>query len=226
MDCKNSQNQHHFVDSTDISIIKSNMDKIREFAQSHLENDDLHGLGHINRVIENLKRICNEYKMESAVLESLGWLHDIGRKYEQSRGRNHAEISAELAIPFLKTLGISDPSLKNMEHAILAHSFSLNIMPQTLEAKILRDADRLDAIGAVGIFRVCTYTFQRNQPLSEIILHIDEKLLKLKDTLETEPGRAIAQKRHQIIAEYKEWLIEELTSTETKELKEEKCFLK
>ncbi len=220
LNIENKEMGHYYMEDHDVSLIKLNMQKIKDYALKHLENDDLHGLGHVKRVIENIKRICAAYKMDSVVLEALGWLHDIGRKYEQSEGKNHAEISADLAIPFLKTLGISDHGVKCMEHAILAHSFSLNIAPQSHEAKILRDADRLDAIGAVGIFRVCTYTFQKHQPLTEIIVHIDEKLLKLKDTLETEPGLAIAQKRHRIIEEYRAWLIEELTSTETKELKE------
>ena len=202
------------LNESDRLIITRNLEKIKEYAIQHLENNDLHGLGHVERVIENIKRICAVIHKDSSILEALGWLHDIGRKYEQYKGKNHAEISSELAIEILQSIGVSNEGIKYMQHAILTHSFSLNLTPKNQDAKILRDADRLDAIGAVGIFRVCTYTFERNQPLSIIIDHIDEKLLKLKNSMETEAGRAIAETRHRKVAEFREWLADELSQSD------------
>ncbi|HYX51408.1 MAG TPA: hypothetical protein VE843_16800, partial [Ktedonobacteraceae bacterium] len=99
-------------------------------------------------------------------------------------------------------------------HAIAAHSYSLGIEPRTLEAKVLRDADRLDALGAIGILRWAitgtvrrtwdTYTYHPDDPFAEwhqlddhryMLDHFFTKLLKLSDTMATQTGRVLAQER-------------------------------
>ncbi|MGL4860457.1 MAG: metal-dependent phosphohydrolase, partial [Enterobacteriaceae bacterium] len=110
--------------------------------------------------------------------------------------------------------------------AIHSHSFSANIAPETLEAKILQDADRLEALGAIGLARVF-YTagrlhhklfddsdpFALNRPLNDKAYAVDHfytKLFKLPDTFHTDQGKRMAKERVAILSDYIENLKKEL----------------
>ena len=84
-------------------------------------------------------------------------------------------------------------------HAIAAHSFSAQIAPLTTEAKIVQDADRIDAIGAVGIARTFAFGGAKNRSLDDSLNHFDEKLLLLYDLLNTEAAKRIDLPRHQFL---------------------------
>jgi uncharacterized protein len=198
------------LEAEDIAKIKGSLPIIEGFAKKYMEPDDLHGIGHVLRVIKTIKQICKELKIDSTIPEAIGWLHDVGRKFEDEQERSHAEISFELAKELLQALNLKQQTIDHIENAILSHSFSLGVDPNSLDALVLRDADRLDALGAVGIFRVCTFIHTNKQSLSSIIIHCDEKLLKLKDSLETEAGRKIGEERHNMIKTYRDWLENEL----------------
>jgi len=190
------------------------MPKIKEFAIKHYpEFEGLHGLPHIKRVLQNARRIhAHEGGGGSwPLIESIVWLHDIGRIDEKKKKKNHAIISAKSAGDFLKTLNLSSQDIQEIRHGILGHSYSMGGKPQTLEAQITSDADKLDALGAVGIFRVCAYQGQKNLGISEVIAHLDEKILKLENQMFLDYSKILAKDRTKIIIDFKKQLQDELT---------------
>jgi len=187
--------------------------KIKEYAtEFYLEFDGLHGLPHIKRVLQNARRIHAHEGGSWPLIESIVWLHDIGRIDEEKKKKNHAILSAKSAGDFLKSsLNFSSQDIQEIRHGILGHSYSMGGKPQTLEAQITSDADKLDALGAVGIFRVCAYQGQKKLGISEVIAHIDEKILKLENQMFLDFSKKIAKERTKIILDFKKQLQDELT---------------
>lgn len=107
-------------------------------------------------------------------------------------------------------MGYSRDFIERVCHCIEAHSFSSGIVPKTLEAKILSDADKLDAIGHIGIARVFMYSGEKGRDIESALRHFEEKLLRLKDLLYTETARKIAEKRHRVLEEYYSGIIREI----------------
>jgi len=177
--------------------------KIRKFAFGHSEKDDIHGFKHVERVYDMCINIGEKLNANIDVLKVSVLLHDIGRIDEKSDKlmRNHAEISAEKALEFLtaQNFNISNIDLHNIIHCIKSHSFSNNINPETLEAKILADADKLDSLGVIGLYRTIGFTVKNNGSLNDVINHIEQKILKLKDKLFLDISRKIAKTRHEDI---------------------------
>ena len=186
--------------------------KIKEFATEHYpEFEGLHGLPHVKRVLQNARRIHAHEGGSWPLIESIIWLHDIGRKDEEKKKKNHAILSAKSAGEFLKSLDLSSQDIQEIRHGILGHSYSMGGRPQTLEAQIASDADKLDAIGAVGLFRVCAYQGQKKLGISEVISHINEKILKLESRIFLDYSKEIAHERSSFILEFKKRIEEETT---------------
>lgn len=130
------------------------IEKTREFVASFLEEEpSSHDMSHVNRV----EALCLEIqKVEggnSLVLQLAALLHDVGVIKEHEEGGDHAVYSADIASEFLSKAGLGIEVIEAVTSCILTHRFSAGKNPETLEAMILQDADRLDALGAVGIFR-------------------------------------------------------------------------
>jgi uncharacterized protein len=186
--------------------------KIKEFATEHYpEFDGLHGLPHVKRVIQNAQRIHAHEGGSWPLIECIVWLHDIGRIDEVKKKKNHAILSGKSAGEFLKTLNFSSQDIQEIRHGILGHSYSMGGKPQTLEAQIASDADKLDALGAVGLFRVCAYQGQKNFGIPEVMAHIDEKILKLESRMFLDYSKGIAHERSSFILEFKKRIEEETT---------------
>ena len=92
--------------------------------------------------------------------------------------------------------------LDNIIHCIRSHSFSNNLKHSTLEAKILFDADKLDAIGAIGLYRTIGFTIKNGGGIEQVIKHLESKILKLKDLVYLDNSKQIAEKRHEIIIDF------------------------
>ena len=151
------------------------------------------------------------------VLQIAAYLHDIGRRLQdESMGSVcHAEKGAELAVELLSNISISEQQKANIIHSIKSHRFRGNSRPETLEAKVLFDADKLDAIGAIGIGRAFQFAGEvgarlhnpRINPEDTESYTIDDtgyreyklKLSKIKDHMLTSEGRRIAEKRHEFM---------------------------
>lgn len=176
-------------------------------------NDGSHDLAHIHRVFRNAMRLQAAEGGNGRILAAAVLLHDCVAVEKSSPLRFKAsQLAADKARGILSTLGWDDADSEAVAHAIATHSFSANLEPQTLEARILQDADRLDAIGMVGAAR-CFYTAGRmgsalydpadplaqHRPLDDRAFAIDHfaaKLFKLSDNFHTETGRRMARERH------------------------------
>jgi uncharacterized protein len=154
-----------------------------------------HGYEHTERVIQTCKVIGKALNADMDILIPAAILHDIGREYP-----NHAKKSAEMAQTILTEQGY--PKIDEIVHAIEVHSFSAGGEAMTLEAQILSDVDKLDAIGATGIYRAAQFGTEHDRPIEEFIAHFHEKLLTLKDLMYTDMALELAEKRHKYMKEY------------------------
>lgn len=185
--------------------------RLRAVVAQRMETDPAHDLAHLDRVWTNAQAIAGA-QADIPVLLAACYLHDLVNLPKNDPNRLFASRrSAAESGPILAKLGFSDDQVQAAQHAIAAHSFSANIPPQTLEARILRDADRLDALGAIGIARTFSVSgalgrvlydpadpFAEARPLDDLRYSIDHwkvKLLTLPDDMLTDAGKQIAQVR-------------------------------
>ncbi len=196
---------------TSVRNLSPILPKIIHFAKPFYDSgDDLHGLNHIERVLVHAKKIWSVEGGNWDLIEVIIWLHDIGRSKEDKIPENHAILSKKMALPFLTELHLDPELISDILHGIEAHSFSLGIPATTLEAKIVSDADKLDALGAIGIFRVSAYQARYNHGISGVISHCHKKIFNLQSLLHLETSRQIGMKRTKIIQTYIAELQEEL----------------
>jgi uncharacterized protein len=186
--------------------------KIKDFAIKNSEKNDIHGFDHVKRVFNLCIVIGEKLNCDLEILKIAALLHDIGRIHEKNEGRNHAEISADKAKQFLTSgkFNLTQNDIERITHCIQAHSFSNEITPKTLEAKILSDADKLDALGAIGLYRTIGFTILRNGDLEDVIEHLENKILVLKDLLYIEESKRIAEQRQKIILNFYNKIKEQL----------------
>ena len=179
---------------------------VRDYALKNSEEDDIHGFLHVERVFKLCLQLGKELGANLLLLKIAALLHDIGRSNENQAifNKNHAEISSEMAFKFLRSedFKLSKKDFENIIHSIQAHSFSNNITPETLEAKILSDADKLDALGAIGLYRTIGFTIKRKGGLDQVIEHLEKKILKLKDQMYLDISKKIAEERELIIYDF------------------------
>ncbi len=179
---------------------------IRNYAYEKSEKDDTHGFSHVERVFNLCLQLGKKLGANLLVLEIAALLHDIGRRNKKKTysNKNHAEISAEMASKFLKSndFELSQVDYDNIINSIKAHSFSNKIIPKTLEAKILSDADKLDALGAVGLYRTIGFTIKNQGGIEQVIEHLENKIMKLKDQLYLGFSESIAEERQRIILDF------------------------
>ncbi|PYB70959.1 phosphohydrolase [Rhizobium wuzhouense] len=221
--CRACQESPGFFDVTDLLTAEAFAPHQALAAQllAHAtEGDDgSHDLAHIHRVFRNAMRIQAGEGGDAEVLAAAVLLHDCVAVEKNSPLRSQASrLAAEKASSILADLGWPEDRIARVAHAVLTHSFSANIPPETLEAKILQDADRLDAIGMVGVAR-CFYIAGRlgsglyhpgdpgadHRPLDDRLYAIDHfpaKLLKLSDGFQTATGRVLAEERHQRLEQF------------------------
>ena len=179
---------------------------VREFVINNSSSNDIHGFPHVNRVYNLCLTIGRNLDVNLRVLKIAALLHDIGREREKENlpNSNHANISAQMALQFLSNndLGLSEKEIHNIIHCIKTHSFSLNLEPITLEAKVLSDADKLDAIGAIGLYRTIGYTISRGGEIEDVIEHLETKILKIYAMLNLDISRKMAETRHKVIMDF------------------------
>lgn len=179
---------------------------ITQFSKDKMGEDVIHGFSHVKRVLNSCLNIGKKLNANLIILEISALLHDIGRKYENkgNMGKNHAEISAGMALNLLtsRDFKLSQEEIDNIIHSIRSHSFSNIALPNTLEAKILSDADKLDALGAIGLFRTIGFAIKKGAGLEKVINHLERKILKLKDQMNLPISKKLAEERNQIILDF------------------------
>jgi uncharacterized protein len=187
-----------------------------------------HDWFHVDRVRRNALHICKKEKQgEAFIIEMAALLHDIpDEKLNESIEKGQKKLDT-----FLQTIPLTDIEKKHIKQIIGTISFKggQTTALSTIEAEIVQDADRLDAIGAIGIARAFAYGGKKGQPIydpsinvraemsleeyrkgkSTSIHHFYEKLLKLKDLLNTSTAREMAQCRQQMMETFLEQFYQE-----------------
>ena len=188
--------------------------EIDTFARSVLELDGqgAHTYDHTRRVLVIALEIGTKARANIRILGAASLLHDIGRPYEEKTGESHAISSGNMSKDFLASVGYSDKEVEEVVNAIRTHRFSEGVEPVSLEGQILSDADKIDAIGAVGIFRAIAQASVSGRGIDGFLQHADEKLLKLKDLLYTEEARDTAIERNLILESFVDGLRKETQS--------------
>jgi uncharacterized protein len=174
--------------------------------------DAAHDRAHIERVVANARHLAVQEGANLAVVVPAAWLHDCVTVPKDSPQRSQASrLAAQVATQFLAENGYDAALIPDIAHAVEAHSFSAEIPPRTLEAQIVQDADRLDALGAIGIARCImsgvamgSRLYDPQAPFpdgrqlddrSNMVDHFYVKLFKLVDRFNTVAGRAEAERR-------------------------------
>jgi len=154
-----------------------------------------HGWGHVERVFRLAAWLAERTGARAEIVLPAALLHDVGRVEEVGEGIDHAEASARIARQVLPAWGYPPAQVEEIVQCILAHRFSSGPPPATLEAQVLSDADKLDALGAVGIARTFLHGGAEGRGLAESLPHFHHKLLRLGEHLYTEPARRLAAGR-------------------------------
>ena len=198
-----------------------------QFIAGQPGSDPAHGLVHLRRVVATAVRLATEEGARIDIVLPAAWLHDCVHVAKDSPDRPLAShLAAAHAISFLQQAGYPSEALPEIAHAIEAHSYSAGIPPRTVEAKVVQDADRLDALGAIGIARCVAVgaalgrsLYEPDDPFCERRLpddsgasvdHFYTKLLKLAGTMQTAAGRREAGRRTAFIHAFIEQLRSEI----------------
>jgi len=193
-----------------------------------------HDWFHVERVYKNAKAINKAENGNPLIVELAALLHDIA---DSKFHNGDEEIGPELAGGFLRMQSLPEDYIEHIQEIIrnLSYSSSLGTISfQSLELNIVRDADRLDAMGAIGIARAFTYGGFKNRELynpaitprldmtkaeyksteTPTINHFYEKLLRLKDLMLTAKGKELASERHEFMLRYLDQFYKEWNETE------------
>ncbi len=181
--------------------------------------DPAHDPAHVKRVVAAARQLAQGEGASLDVVVPAAWLHDCVTVPKNSERRSAASTeAAALAGSFLHDAGYPPALIPAVRHAVEAHSFSAGIAPETVEAKVVQDADRLDALGAIGIARCFMVggslqlaLYNPAEPFPEsrepddskyVVDHFYVKLLKLPDTMQTAAGRVEARRRARIMKDF------------------------
>ncbi len=192
-------------------------------------DDSAHDCEHVYRVLFNALEIGKaESQVDYDILIAACLLHDIGRKDQVADpSLCHAQVGSEKAYDFLLQLGMGADFARQVKHCIQTHRFRKNLQPQTTEAKILFDADKLDVTGAIGIARTLLYSGEHHRPLYSLtddgevsdgegdpadsfFWEYQFKLAKIYDRFYTTRGREEALARKAAAVSYYESLLREV----------------
>ncbi|WP_404340455.1 HD domain-containing protein [Pseudoalteromonas mariniglutinosa] len=184
----------------------------RDFILSFSDADVAHDISHIERVVKVAKQLCIAEQANMAVVLPAAWLHDCFAVAKNHPDRaNASTMAADKAIMFLQSINYPQAYFSAIHHAIAAHSFSANITVQSVEAQIVQDADRMDALGAIGISRcmkvggaIGRYLYHKEDPFclrrtpddtKYTLDHFFIKLLHIAESMNTPSAKDEAKRR-------------------------------
>lgn len=186
--------------------------RFERFLAEQAATDAAHDLAHIQRVVATAKTLARAEGARLDVVVPAAWLHDCVTLPKDHPDRHRASaLAASAASAFLRDAGYPEALVPAVAHAVEAHSFSAGVEPRTAEAAVVQDADRLDALGAIGIARTFAVggalgaafydpaaPFPNDREPDDrrfVVDHFYAKLLGLVDTMQTAAGRREAERR-------------------------------
>lgn len=179
---------------------------IRDYVYTIFHDDETgHDYFHMERVARMAKAIAVKENADLFICEAAGWIHDVGdQKLFSDTDKELMELNV-----FLQSIDCTQVQIDNIHSAHKDISFSKGNTPVTLEGKIVQDADRLDALGAIGIARTFAYggskeqlIWHNNKKENTSIQHFYDKLLHLKKLMHTSTAKEIASERHLFMETY------------------------
>ena len=204
------------------------IEKTVDYVKRNMENGEVgHDWSHVERVWKMAKRIGIGEKADMFIVEMAALLHDI------ADWKFHGDGAGELkARTWMETIGVKKEDIESVVHVVENISFKGSGEKEkmsTLEGKVTQDADRLDALGAIGIARALTFAGHVGNPIYDpeikprsdmkfseykeskepAINHFYEKLLLLKDRMNTKTGKELAEQRHKFMEKYLEQFFKE-----------------
>ena len=203
------------------------VDLVKNEVKDILKNDPAHDYQHILRVYRNAQKICHDENVDSKLVLCAALLHDLVSypKFDK-RSKMSSIESAKKSKKILKKFNFLEQEIKIISDAIEDHSFSRNVVPKTIEGKILQDADRLDALGSIGLARVFATSGSLNRafyhpddPFCEnrnpddgvwTLDHFFQKLLKIGDLMNTKSAKIEARKRTLVMRSFLDQLRKEI----------------
>ncbi len=208
-------------------------EEIKNIAKNLFEKSNgSHDWEHVQRVYNLCLHISKTENIDLEILSISCILHDIGRaEQDKLKGKiDHAELGANMAKDILKKYNFSIDKINKIKHCIISHRYKNDHKPESIEAKVLFDADKLDSIGAIGIGRAFVFAGENGAKVhndKETIKNIQDtkeysqedtayreyalKLIKIKDLLFTKEGKRIAQERHDFMIEFFDRLNKEVS---------------
>jgi uncharacterized protein len=203
------------------TLVFERIKKISHESFRHSHHDE----SHVERVYNLAVRIAKNENADLDVVKAAALLHDISRALEdEGKIADHAIEGAKIAKKILEEVSFPEEKAAKVIHCIEVHRFKKGMKAESLEAKILQDADRLDIIGAVGIARAFTRGGWSNTPIYDPLIppkekydgesltsvnHIYEKILKVKDAINTKTASKIAEERHKFVEQFLDRLLKE-----------------
>lgn len=201
--------------------------QLSELERKNKRIDPAHDLTHFARVVKTAKDLAKQEGARLEVVVPAAWLHDLVNIPKEDPRRSEASrLSAQAALDLLKKMGYPEQFFNEIGHAIEAHSYSAQIAPRTIEAKVVQDADRLDGLGAIGIARCFVVAgvlgrriYDPQQPFASsrswddqenTLDHFYVKLFKTAETLQTAAGRAEGGRRVELMRLYLQELAREI----------------
>jgi uncharacterized protein len=199
----------------------------REALARAAEADAAHDALHVRRVMANARRIGAAEGADVEVVVTAALLHELfNHPKDHPESSRSGDVCAEHALALLRAHGWPDAFNERVAYCIRVHSFSRGIHPETLEARVLQDADRLDAIGAIGVARCFATTATMRRPFYEAddpfcrhrppedklwaVDHFYKKLLRIGEGLHTATARALADERIAFLRQFLDQLEREI----------------
>ena len=205
----------------------SRLERVFQDSKRLMGSEPAHDFEHVMRVYKNAKFLCKKENLNSELVLAASLLHDIiSHPKTGNNAKNSAKESADAAKIILEKSGYSNDEVRIITDAIADHGFSLGKTPKTVEGKILQDADRLDALGAVGIARTFAVAgsegrqfYDPEDPFCKsripddnvwTVDHFYNKLLVLEKTMHTDSAKTEAKRRTKVMIEYLEEMRREI----------------
>lgn len=186
---------------------------------NYSSSDPAHNWNHILRVSNLAHKLALQENADLPITLAAALCHDLINVAKNDPRRSEASsLSAQEATPLLQACNFDPAEIMRIQEAIITHSYSRNQKPQSLEAKIVQDADRLDALGAIGILRCASVStlfgsdyfdphdfWAENRELNDqefMIDHYQSKLFKLAELMNTASAKKIGQERIQFMKQF------------------------
>lgn len=210
-------------------------DRVRAYSETYMQQfDSSHDFDHVLRVSQiasyiykqEVERPGQTISYDWNIIELACFMHDVGdHKYHPQDARPAHEIIRDTLLSCGATVDVAERVatvcglISYSKERKTDPSLFQKSLQQYPEVRIVQDADRIDAIGAMGIARTFTFSGAKNRPLYDLdgkyggaacLNHFDEKLLLLKDMMKTETGRLLAEERTARLATFKQWMLDEI----------------